>query len=112
MFKFFRDTALASCLFKKKCPQKPPESCGDTCPQCTTLCDVEVGQCVCIRNYKGGCKKTRRRLLDLGLTPRTEVNIVQKAPLGDPILLQIGESNLSLSLSEAAHLEVDAVDSR
>ncbi len=51
----------------------------------------------------------RRRLLDLGLTPHTKVDIVQKAPLGDPILLKVGDSNLSLSLSEAAQLEVDMV---
>lgn len=51
----------------------------------------------------------RRRLLDLGLTPSTEVNVVKKAPLGDPILLQVGNCSLSLSLSEAAHLEVDTV---
>jgi Fe2+ transport system protein FeoA len=37
------------------------------------------------------------------------VNIVQKAPLGDPILLKVGGCNLSLSLSEAAQLEVDTV---
>jgi Fe2+ transport system protein FeoA len=76
---------------------------------CKTLRDIEVGKCACIRNYKGECKKMRRRLLDLGLTPHTKVNIVQKAPLGDPILLQVGESNLSLSSSEAAHLEVDSL---
>ena len=98
------------CLFKKKCAQSKPENCGEQClNSCKTLRDIDVGKCVCIRNYKGGCKKMRRRLLDLGLTPQTKVNIVQKAPLGDPILLQIGNYNLSLSLSEAAQLEVDPV---
>ena len=100
MFKFF--------CSKKKCAQTLAENCTEQCVNpCKTLRDAEVGKCVCIRNYKGGCKKMRRRLLDLGLTPHTEVNIIQKAPLGDPILLQVGNSNLSLSLSEASLLEID-----
>lgn len=101
MFNFF-------CM-KKKCAQAKPENCIKQCSKCQTLQDIEVGKCVCIRNYTGGCKKMRRRLLDLGLTPSTQVNIVRKAPLGDPILLQVGGCNLSLSLSEAAQLEVDTV---
>nr|MDA3833750.1 FeoA domain-containing protein [Spirochaetales bacterium] len=82
---------MRSYLFKKKCGETAPENCAEQCQQsCQTLRDVEVGKCVCIRNYSG-CKKMRRRRLDLGLTPQTKVNIVQKAPLGDPILLQVGD---------------------
>ncbi|MDA3971479.1 MAG: FeoA family protein [Desulfobulbaceae bacterium] len=98
---------MRSFLFKKKCAQTPPENCGEQCLRpCQTLRDIEVGKCVCIRRHSG-CKKMRRRLLDLGLTPQTKVNIVQKAPLGDPILLKVGDYNLSLSLSEAGLVEVE-----
>lgn len=96
-------------LFKNKCTQAAPDHCGEQCQQpCQTLQDIEVGECVCVRKYTG-CKKMRHRLLALGLTPHTRVNIVQKAPLGDPILLQIGDSNLTLSLSEASQVEVEPV---
>ncbi len=101
---------MRACLFNNNCTQTAPDHCGEQCqPSCQTLQDIEVGECVCVRRYTG-CKKMRRRLLDLGLTPQTRVNIVQKAPLGDPILLQVGDSNLTLSLSEASQVEVDPVE--
>ena len=111
MFRLFRPQPkqVLTCS-KNKCTATKVHNCVEHCDKCTTLEDVEAGQCVCIRNYKGGCKKMRRRLLDLGLTPHAQVNVVRKAPFGDPILLQVGDCCLSLSSSEAAHLEVDPVD--
>ncbi len=93
----------------KKCQDKGPEQ--EACPKiacekgCLPLSEVKAGNCVCVRRYNG-CGKMRKRLLDLGLTPQAKVNVVRKAPLGDPIVLKIGDFNITLSESEAVHVEV------
>lgn len=48
----------------------------------------------------------RDRLLDMGLTPRTEVMIQKVAPMGDPIELTLRGYDLTLRLEDAAQIEV------
>lgn len=42
-----------------------------------------------------------RRFLALGLRPGAKVRLLRKAPLGDPLEVQVGESFLALRRSEA-----------
>ncbi len=48
-----------------------------------------------------------RRLMELGLTPGTAVELVRRAPLGDPVELRLREIHLSIRRSEAAHIHVE-----
>jgi ferrous iron transport protein A len=48
-----------------------------------------------------------RRLMELGLTPGTTVEVVRRAPLGDPVELRIRRIHLSIRRSEAAHVHVE-----
>lgn len=48
----------------------------------------------------------KRRLMELGLVPGTEVEMVRAAPLGDPIEVAIRGLHLSLRRSEARHIHV------
>lgn len=50
----------------------------------------------------------RDRLLDMGLTPRTEVMIQKVAPMGDPIELTLRGYDLTLRLEDAAQIEVQS----
>jgi ferrous iron transport protein A len=43
----------------------------------------------------------RPRLMELGLTPGTAVEMVRFAPLGDPVEIKVRGSNLSLRRHEA-----------
>ncbi len=45
--------------------------------------------------------KLRRRLLDMGLTPNTNVTLRKKAPLGDPIEITLRNYELTLRKAEA-----------
>lgn len=54
----------------------------------------------------GGARSVRRRLLELGLTPGTEVAIVGVSPLGDPLELSVRGSRLSIRKKEALEIEV------
>lgn len=73
------------------------------------LSEVKDGCCVCVRRHNG-CGKLRRRLLDLGLTPQAKIDVVRRAPLGDPIVLKVGDFDITLSESEALHVEVAPVE--
>ncbi len=51
----------------------------------------------------------RHRLFALGLMPDVQVDVVKRAPLGDPIELRLQDGSLTLSKSEAAEIEVEPV---
>lgn len=48
------------------------------------------------------------RLLEMGLTPGVEVQVLGAAPLGDPIELALRGYRLSVRRSEAARVEVES----
>lgn len=50
-----------------------------------------------------------RRLMELGLVPGTRVEVLRRAPLGDPIELRLRDIHLSLRRSEAAFIHVEDV---
>ena len=49
----------------------------------------------------------RRRLLDMGVTPGARVTLKKKAPLGDPVEIELRGYSLSLRKSEAAAVEAE-----
>lgn len=49
---------------------------------------------------------TGRRLLDLGLLPRTRVRALRRAPLGDPSLYELRGYQLCLRRADACHVRV------
>lgn len=48
----------------------------------------------------------RRRLLDMGLTPKTNVMIRKVAPMGDPIEIHLRGYELTIRLDDAKNIEV------
>lgn len=50
-----------------------------------------------------------RRLMELGLVPGTKVQLVRRAPMGDPIELIVRGTHFSIRRSEANRIHVDAV---
>ena len=69
------------------------------------LCDIGVGE-HCIVSALGATGAMRRRLLDMGLTPRTRVIVRKRAPLGDPLEIYIRRYELTLRASEASKITV------
>lgn len=51
-----------------------------------------------------------RRIRDMGLTPGSEILVVGRAPLKDPVALRIKNFTLSLRNHEADHIEVEVED--
>jgi len=49
----------------------------------------------------------RQRLLDLGLIPPSEFEVVRYAPLGDPIEVRVGSNSIVLRRSEAKTVKIE-----
>ena len=65
------------------------------------LSEFAVGEKGVIKSVLGE-GKIRRRLFDMGVTPGAEVLLRKKAPLGDPVEVNIRGYELTLRKSEAA----------
>jgi len=57
----------------------------------------------------GGDGPVHRRILDMGVVPGTEIEVVKVAPLGDPMDLLIRGYHLSLRKEEAREIFVEKV---
>ena len=73
-----------------------------------TLDKLEVGKDAVIESV-GGKGALRRHFLDMGLTPGTEVTMMKKAPMGDPIELRLRSYELTLRLADAAQIESSGI---
>ena len=62
----------------------------------TTLDKLPLGQEAIIAKVGGEGSILRRRLLDMGLTPRTRVMVRKRAPLGDPLEISLRGYELTL----------------
>lgn len=71
-----------------------------------TLENVKIGENARIKSV-GGTGALRRRLLDMGLTPKTTIHIVKAAPMGDPLILHLRGYELSLRKEDAKHIQME-----
>lgn len=73
--------------------------------QMKTLKDLQPGESAAVVKCNG-TGALRRRLMDMGLTKGTNVQVRKVAPLGDPIQVTVRGYELSLRKSEAESIEV------
>ena len=73
-----------------------------------TLAELHIGQDALIQTV-GGEGALRQHLLDMGLTPGTEVTLRKVAPMGDPIELELRGYELTLRLDDAHKIEITDV---
>ena len=69
-----------------------------------TLEDLAPGQSGTILSIGNQSGTVKRRLVDMGLTPGTEVKVTKIAPLGDPIEVSLRGYELSLRKADAAQI--------
>lgn len=77
-------------------------------PRASTLAAVASGSRALVLRIDGD-EHFARRLMDLGMTPGTEIALVRRAPLGDPIELIVRGSHFSIRRSEADCIHVEAL---
>ena len=60
----------------------------------------------------GGDGALRHHVLDMGLTPGTEITLQKIAPMGDPIQIEVRGYELTLRLDEAKKIEIENIHER
>jgi len=71
-----------------------------------TLGEAAIGSRVRVVGYAPGAGDYKRKLLGMGLTPGTILQVKRHAPLGDPTEIEVRGFALSLRKGEAAALQV------
>lgn len=71
-----------------------------------TLKMVKPGTRVIVQKLTG-CGRVKRRLMDMGIIPGTEMEVQKIAPLGDPVEIKFKGYNLSLRREEADMIVVE-----
>jgi ferrous iron transport protein A len=69
------------------------------------LNNLEPGQKGVVVNIKGS-GATRRRIMDMGIVRGSEIKVIRRAPLGDPVEFEIRDYNLTLRKSEAERIYI------
>jgi Fe2+ transport system protein FeoA len=73
-----------------------------------TLKAVKPGTRVIVQKLTG-CGRVKRRLMDMGIIPGTEMEVQKIAPLGDPVEIKFKGYNLSLRREEADMIIVETL---
>ncbi len=81
-----------------------PDSGGSTAAR--RLTDLALGWRARVRGIEGD-DEISLRLLEMGLTPGTNVRLLGVAPLGDPLELEVRGYRLSVRKREASRVEIE-----
>lgn len=74
-------------------------------PACRPLAELPAGATGVVEGVDAG-SRIGRRLQDLGFVRGTEVRVIRRAPLGDPVLYELRGTQLCLRRSEARLVQV------
>ncbi len=74
-----------------------------------TLDKLRPGEDAYILAVGGKDLSLRKHMLDMGLTPGTEVTMVKTAPMGDPMQLTVRGYELTLRKADAAQIDIEKV---
>ncbi len=72
-----------------------------------TLREAKIGETVKVVKLHGE-GAIKRRIMDMGITKGTEVNVRKVAPLGDPVEVTVRGYELSLRKADAEMIEIQA----
>ncbi len=74
----------------------------------TTIADLKKGQKAIIKSFE--IEAIPLKLLEMGCLPENSVELLQIAPFGDPLYLNINGSHLAIRLETAREIQVELVE--
>ena len=74
----------------------------------TTLNNLKENQ-ICKVKSVNVIGKLKYRLLDMGIDPNTKIKLTKKAPLGDPLQIEVRGYSLSIRKEIASKIEVEVI---
>lgn len=72
----------------------------------TTLDQLQAGEAGEVARFLIESSPLRRRLLALGLLPGTTLEVLRRAPLGDPLQIRVRDTSFALRGNEASVIQV------
>lgn len=72
------------------------------------LSDLKPGQSGQVVALSALCRDVRKKLMVMGLLPATRVTLLRRAPLGDPLQIEVRGVSIALRESIASTIEVEA----
>lgn len=75
----------------------------------STLSELPIGTLAIIEKFLGATPSLTR-LRELGLVPGTEVEVIRRAPLGEPIEIRLRESHIAMRNADAAFIAIRTVE--
>ncbi|EJE8672527.1 ferrous iron transport protein A [Vibrio parahaemolyticus] len=73
------------------------------------LSEIKPGDTVTIRFLDGLSSDIRKKLMVMGLLPNTEVKVIRRAPMGDPLQVEVRGVSVALRETIAQKIEVERV---
>ena len=70
---------------------------------------LEIGKDAVVASVDSDDAALRQHILDMGLTPGTEVTMMKYAPMGDPLEIRLRDYELTLRRADAARIELTDV---
>lgn len=71
----------------------------------TTIANLQKGQKAIIKDFDADIIPLK--LLEMGCLPGNKVELIQIAPFGDPLYLDINGSHLAIRIETASEIEID-----
>lgn len=71
------------------------------------LSQLQPGQKGTISGFGSLSKDIRKKLMIMGLLPQTEVTIIRRAPMGDPIQVEVRDVSLAVRVNIAELISVE-----
>ncbi|WP_086982789.1 FeoA family protein [Vibrio aphrogenes] len=71
------------------------------------LIELEIGQSANVVNLNELADDVRKKLMIMGLLPNTCVTLVRKAPMGDPLQVEVRGVSLAIRGQVAAAIEIE-----
>jgi ferrous iron transport protein A len=76
----------------------------------TTIANLKKGDVALIKNFD--VEAIPLKLLEMGCLPGNRVELLQIAPFGDPLYLDINGSHLAIRIETAREIEVEIINPR
>jgi len=76
----------------------------------TTIANLKKGDVALVKNFD--VEAIPLKLLEMGCLPGNRVELLQIAPFGDPLYLDINGSHLAIRIETAREIEVEIINPR
>ncbi|MCP5209404.1 MAG: ferrous iron transport protein A [Hahellaceae bacterium] len=74
-----------------------------------TLQDIKAGHSYVVKTIASADEALVSKILALGIVPGEKVELMHKAPLGDPMQVKAGSTYVSIRRADGIYVEVDRI---